>query len=51
MTDALVKEGLYDNFLPVAMDLASVNGRVQVPITNMVWPWSFTERTSLKTST
>lgn len=37
MTDALVEEGLYDNFLPVAMDLGSVDGRVYgVPITNMV---------------
>ena len=37
MTDALHEEGIYDNFLPVALDLAAVDGRVYgVPITNMV---------------
>ncbi len=36
MTDALNNEGIYDNFLPVALDLGVVNGRVYgVPIVNM----------------
>lgn len=37
MTDALHEEDIFDNFLPVALDLATVNDRVYgVPITNMV---------------
>lgn len=37
MTDALLAENIYDNFLPVALDLGVVNERVYaVPITNMV---------------
>jgi raffinose/stachyose/melibiose transport system substrate-binding protein len=36
MTDALKAEGIYDNFLPVALALGSVGDRVYgVPITNM----------------
>lgn len=37
MTDALKAEGIYDNFLPVALNLATVKDRVYgVPIVNMV---------------
>src|SRR5690625_2909594 len=37
MTDALHAEGIYDNFLPVALNLATVDGKVYgIPIVNMV---------------
>lgn len=37
MTDALHEKGMYDNFLSVGLDLATVDGRIYgVPITNMV---------------